>query len=56
MVTKCTNIAHCIYDQTGCYSRYTDGRKGVLEEAGGKLLIVNITQAAPNELKLGEVG
>ena len=31
---------------------YTDGRKGVLEEAGGKQ---HITQAAPIELKLGEV-
>ena len=33
---------------------YTDGRKGVLEEAGGEPH--NIAQAAPNELKLGEVG
>ena len=33
---------------------YTGGRKGVLEEAGGNQK--NITQAAPNELKLGAVG
>ena len=32
---------------------YTDGRKGVLEDAGGKQ---HITRAAPNELKLSEVG
>ena len=31
---------------------FTDGRKGVLEEAGGKQH--NITQAAPNELKLAK--
>ena len=33
---------------------YTDGREGALEEAGGKQH--NITQAPPNELKLGEGG
>ena len=33
----------------------TDGRKGVLEEAGG-VEQHNITEAAPNELKLGEGG
>ena len=33
---------------------YIDGRKGELEEAGGKQH--SITQAAPNDLKLGEVG
>ena len=33
---------------------YTDGRKGVLEEAGGEQH--NITEAAPNEVKLGEGG
>ena len=32
---------------------YTDGRKGVLDEAGGEQ---HITQAAPDELKLGEGG
>ena len=32
----------------------TNGRKGVFEEAGGKQH--NNTQAAPNKLKLGEVG
>ena len=32
----------------------TDGRKGVLEQAGGAEQ--HITEAAPNELKLGEGG
>ena len=34
--------------------KYTDGRKGVLEEAEGEHH--NITEAAPNEVKLGEGG
>ena len=33
---------------------YTDGRKGVLERAGVKQR--KITQSAPKELKLGDVG
>ena len=33
--------------------KYTDGHKCVLEEAGGAKQH-NITEAAPNELKLGE--
>ena len=51
MVTICTNVL-CIYDQTDT-RQYTDGRKGVFEEAGG-VEQPNITEAAPNELKLGE--
>ena len=35
-------------------TQYTDGRDGVLDETGGKEH--NITEAAPNELKLGEGG
>ena len=31
---------------------YTDGGKGVLEEIGGEQY--NVTEAAPNELKLDE--
>ena len=34
--------------------QYTDGRKGALEQAGGAEQ--HITEAAPNELKLGEGG
>ena len=34
--------------------QYTDGRKGVLHETGGKQH--NTTEAAPNALKLGESG
>ena len=33
---------------------YAEGRESVLDEAGGKQH--NITEAAPNELKLGEDG
>ena len=33
--------------------KYTDGPEGVLDEAGGKR---HITEAAPNEPKLGEGG
>ena len=33
---------------------YTDGRKDVIEEAEGQQH--NITEAPPNEVKLGEVG
>ena len=32
---------------------YADGREGGLDEAGGKQ---HMTEAAPNELKLGECG
>ena len=52
MVTKCTN-AHYIHDSTDSCIVHIGG-KGVLEEAGVKQH--NTTQAAPNELKLGEVG
>ena len=51
MVTKYTN-AHNVHDQAD--TRVTDGRKGVLDEAGGGEQ--HITEAAPNELKLGEGG
>ena len=51
MVTKCTNIH--LFTTRLILALYKDGRKGVLEEAGGKQH--NITQAAPNEVKLGEV-
>ena len=34
--------------------QYTEGRKCMLEEAGGEQR--NITEAAPNEVKLGEGG
>ena len=40
---------HLIFTTRLILGQYTDGREGVLEEAGGKQ---HITQAAPNELKL----
>ena len=45
---------HIIFTTTLILGYYTDGRKGVLEEAGGEQH--NITEAAPNEVKLGEGG
>ena len=47
MFTKCLNIL--------ILGQCTDGRKGVLEQAGGAEQH-SITEAAPNELKLGEGG
>ena len=52
MVTKYTNVRD-IYDISDTQVDSTDGRKDVLEEAGGKQ---QITQAAPNELKFAETG
>ena len=49
MFKKCLNI-HYIYDKTNA----RDGRKRVLEQAGGAEQ--RITEAAPDELKCGEVG
>ena len=46
---------HIIFTTTLILGYYTDGRKGVLEEAGGREQH-NITEVAPNELKLGEGG
>ena len=51
MLTKCTK--NIVFANRWILAFYTYDRKGVLEEAGGKQ---HITQAAPNELKLGEVG
>ena len=50
MFKKCLNI-HYIYDKTNA----RDGRKRVLEQAGAAEHR-NITEAAPNGLKLGEGG
>ena len=43
-----------IYDRLILMEWCTDGREGVLDAARGKQH--NITEAAPNELKLGEDG
>ena len=51
MVTKYPNVYYT-YDQTDT-TQNTGGRKGSLEEAGG-VEQHNITEAAPNELKLGK--
>ena len=53
MVTSCLNM-HYIYDRL-MLGYCADGRKGVLEQAGGAEQH-NITEAAPNELKLARVG
>ena len=42
---------HSLYDKAG--TRVADGRKGVIDEAGGREQH-NITEAAPNELNVGE--
>ena len=44
---------HIIFTTTLILGYYTDGRKGVLEEAGGEQ---HITEAAPSEVKLGGGG
>ena len=54
MFTKYLN-KHDIYDMTDTWVVCTDDRKGVLEQAGGAEQR-SITEAAPNELKLGEGG
>ena len=51
MFTKCLNTPY-IYDEIDT----RDGCKGVLEQAGGAEQRHNITEAAPNQLKLGEGG
>ena len=51
MVTSCLNM-HYIYDRL-MLGYCADGRKGVLEQAGGAEQH-NIKGAAPNDLKLGE--
>ena len=53
MVTSCLNM-HYIYDRL-MLGYCADGRKGVLEQAGGAEQH-NITEAAPNELKLARGG
>ena len=50
---KCLNIPY-IHGRLILMGRYTDGRWAALGEAGGKQH--NITETAPNELKLGEGG
>ena len=44
-----------LYLQQDIHGYCTDGRKGVPQQAGGTEHH-NITEAAPNELKLGEDG
>ena len=53
MFTTCLNT-HYFYDKTDPWVM-TDGRKDVVEQAGGGEQH-NITEAGPNELKLGEGG
>ena len=53
IVIICLNVPY-INDRLILMGWYTDDREGVLDDAGGQQH--NITEAAPNELKLGEGG
>ena len=46
---------HIIFTTRLILRYHTDGRKGVLDDAGGEEQH-SITEAAPNKLKLGESG
>ena len=53
IVIKSFNVFY-IYDRLILMGSYADGREGVLDDAGREQH--SITEAAPNELKLGEGG